>query len=370
MKRKIIAVFLAMIMLTGCFCGCNKNAGISALKGAHVFMFKNTGNAFGDLMFAGFSQVVAANGGKAVYKSPAEPSIAAQVEMLDTLVIQQVASITISTCGDTGYEEVFKRAKAAGIKIVSVDNMASPDYRTTHINECDTQAIGSALVQAATLIALGIDYPADGDLETATVQALAGYTGKELVFGVLSSSIDTPVQNGWIECMRTELKKAVYAGKVNPNLDVKYGNDEPTEATNQANAFVAENKVDMIISPTTVGLAAAGQVLKSNKSKIKLTGLGLPHEMQGFMPAKPTDNAFDYVCPYMLLWDVRGLGAAAGAATMAACYHGYAGSLGETFTLDDKTYTTISAADGGTRVIALDPYVFYKENMADWIDVL
>ena len=31
----------------------------------------------------------------------------------------------------------------------------------------------------------------------------------------------------------------------------------------QAQAFIAENSVDCIISPTTVGIAAAGQALKS-----------------------------------------------------------------------------------------------------------
>ena len=220
--------------------------------------------------------------------------------------------------GDTGYEEVFRRAKEAGIKIVSTDNVVSPDFRTTHVSDCDRQDIGSALLQSSVLIALGIDYPEDGNLEAAVQKAMKEYNGKELKIGVLSSAIDTTAQNQWIACMKNELEKDIYKGKVNRELDIKYGNDVPTEATTQANAFVAENKIDVIVSPTTVGLAAAGQVLKSSASKIKVTGLGLPHEMQSFMPASASDNAFDFVCPYMVLWDVVELGAAAGAASIAA----------------------------------------------------
>lgn len=371
MMKKILAVILSAVLGITCLAACNKQDGDDAsLEGAHVFMFKSTGNAFGDLMYEGFEKTVKAAGGKAVYKSPAETTVAAQVEMLDTLITQKVASITISTNGDTGYEEVFKKAQSAGIKIISADSVASPDYRTTHIDQCYPEAVGSALVQAATLIAMGIDYPEDGDLAKATETALASYTGEEIKLGVLSASIDTPVQNNWIAKMEDELAKDIYKGKVKSTLDKKYGNDDPTESTTQANAFVAENSVNVIISPTTIGMAAAGQVLKSAESKIKLTGLGLPSEMRSFMPAKASDNAFDSVCPYMMLWDVVELGSVAGAAALEAYNGKYDGTLNSTFEFNGKTYTTVSADDGGTRVVALDPYVFYKANMADWVSKL
>ena len=165
-------------------------------------------------------------------------------------------------------------------------------------------------------------------MKAAVEEALASYTGEEIVLGVLSASIDTPVQNGWIAAMEDELADACYAGKVSATLDKKYGNDDLTESTTQANAFVAENKVDCIISPTTVGIAAAGQVLKNSNSEIMLTGLGLPSEMQSFMPTTADADAFESVCPYMMLWDVIHL------------------------------------------VLAGTPYVFYKDNMAEWIPVL
>lgn len=349
--------------------------GGDSLEGTHVFMFKSTGNSFGDLMYEGFSEYLESTGAKTAYKSPAETTVAAQVQMLDELITQKVASITISTNGDAGYDEVFKKAKEAGIPIVSVDSEANPEYRVCHVNQAETADIGSYLVQAAVLITLGVDYPGDGKMEDVVKTELGKYSGDEIKLGVLSASIDTPVQNSWIAAMEEELSKDFYAGKVSKDLNKKYGNDDLTESTTQAQAFIAENAVDCIISPTTVGIAAAGQALKSSNSEIKLTGLGLPSEMQSFMPASASDDAFDSVCPYMMLWDVIHLGAVAGAAIDAAANDGFDGKVDSTFEMaqfrdySPETYSAYQSGDG-TAVLAGTPYIFEKNNMAEWIDVL
>ena len=387
--KKLLALGLSIAMVATALLGCSSTepsddaaanndaaASTDSLEGTHVFMFKSTGNTFGDLMYEGFEEYLTAKGEKTAYKSPAETTVAAQVQLLDELITQKVASITISTNGDAGYDQVFKKAQEAGIPIVSVDSEANPEYRICHTNQAETADIGAYLVQAAVLITLGVDFPGEGPaMKAAVEEALASYTGEEIVLGVLSASIDTPVQNGWIAAMEDELADACYAGKVSATLDKKYGNDDLTESTTQANAFVAENKVDCIISPTTVGIAAAGQVLKNSNSEIMLTGLGLPSEMQSFMPTTADADAFESVCPYMMLWDVIHLGATAGAATYAAINDGFTGEVGSSFEMDafrDYEATTYEAyASGeGTAVLAGTPYVFYKDNMAEWIPVL
>lgn len=385
MKRmkKVVAMVICLTVAMSLFIGCGKkdgeatSGGTDSLAGKHVFMFKSTGNTFGNLMFDGFNEVIKASGSEAVYKSPAETTVAAQVKLIDEMITQKVASITISTNGDTGYDQVFAKAAAAGIKIVSVDSKVSDKLRVTHVDPTSQAGIGTSLIQCATLIALGKDYPEDGNLQAACEAALAEYSGEEINLGVLSASIDTPVQNGWIAMMEEELQKDVYAGKVSPTLDKKYGNDDLTVSTTQAQAFISEGKVNVIIAPTTVGMAAAGQSLKSTNSKIKLTGLGLPSEMQTFMPAKDTDNAFDSVCPYMMLWDVIDLGRVAAGATLAAFEGKFDGSIGSKFELGvfgeykARTFETIDhPSDDGSLVYQGSPYVFYKNNMAFWIPKL
>lgn len=342
------------------------------LEGAHVLLLKAAGT-FTTKIYEGYSDYMESHGYKTAEKSPTETTVAAQVQIIDELITQKVASITIATNGDAGYDEVFKKAKEAGVIINSVDSACNPEFRTIHVNQASSEALGAYQVRAAVLQALGVDYPGD-NMEKAVDDALAAYTGDELRIGVLSASIDTPVQNGWIADMEKELQRPCYQGKVSHDLDKKYGNDDLTASTTQAQAFMSENKVDVIIAPTTVGLAAQGQVLKQAGSDMKVTGLGVPSEMQAFMPLSSDENAFDYVCPYMMLWDLGHLGALSAAATLAVMNDGYDGKEGSTFTMDawgdypETTFTAIPASDGGTEVIMDDPYVFYKDNMADWIN--
>jgi len=365
------AVFAASPLFAG-------GSGDSEVKGAHAWVFKSQGNKFGDLMFQGFNEVVTRKGERAIYKFPAETTVTAQVQVLDELITQGVKSLSVSTNGDQGYDRVIQKAKEKKIPIISADSAFQPNLRTVHVNPTSQTGIGSSLIQAAVLINLKVPYPTDGNLEQATAQALASYTGPEMVFGVLSASVDTPVQNGWIDKMRVELQKPMYKGKVNPNLDLKYGNDMMAESTTQANAFIAENKVNVVISPTTIGMAAAGQALTASGSPIKLTGLGLPSEMAAFMPAQPGDDEFSKVCPYMMLWDVIDLGRVTGGAAVAAAAGTFDGKPGSKVELEAygnypaRTFTAQNDPDGkeGTVLIVGDPYVFHKGNMKDWVNVL
>ena len=93
------------------------------------------------------------------------------------------------------------------------------------------------------------------------------------------------------------------------------------------------------------------------------------------MPTSADVDALASVCPYMMLWDVIHLGATAGAATYAAVTDGFDGAVGSSFTMaafrdyEETTYEAYQSGDG-TAVLAGVPYIFYKGNMAEWIDVL
>ena len=375
--KKAMAMGLATTMALAAPAAVSAAGDTSDVSGSHVFMFKSVGNAFGVIMYEGFSSYMEQVGENCTEKSPAETTVAAQVQLIDEAITQGCKSISISTNGDTGFDEVFGKAQEKGVPIVSVDSSASADYRVTHNNQASTEDIGAMQVRAAVLQVLGVAYdPEDATMEKTVEAALADYDGDEIRLGVLSAGIDTPVQNGWIAVMEKELQKDIYKGKVSPELNKKYGDDEATKSTTQAQAFLAENNVDAIISPTTVGIAAAGEVLTQAKSDIKLTGLGLPSEMKNYMPATADDDEFSFVCPYMMLWDVSHLGASTAAIQMAVQNVGFDGSEGSTVDMeawgeyDAETFTAEDNGDGGTGVLTGQPYVFYKDNMAEWVDKL
>ena len=375
--KKAMAMGLATTMALAAPAAVSAAGDTSDVSGSHVFMFKSVGNAFGVIMYEGFSSYMEQVGENCTEKSPAETTVAAQVQLIDEAITQGCKSISISTNGDTGFDEVFGKAQEKGVPIVSVDSSASADYRVTHNNQASTEDIGAMQVRAAVLQVLGVAYdPEDATMEKTVEAALADYDGDEIRLGVLSAGIDTPVQNGWIAVMEKELQKDIYKGKVSPELNKKYGDDEATKSTTQAQAFLSENNVDAIISPTTVGIAAAGEVLTQAKSDIKLTGLGLPSEMKNYMPATADDDEFSFVCPYMMLWDVSHLGASTAAIQMAVQNDGFDGSEGSTVDMeawgeyDAETFTAEDNGDGGTGVLTGQPYVFYKDNMAEWVDKL
>ena len=121
----------------------------SDVSGSHVFMFKSVGNAFGVIMYDGFSSYMEQVGENCTEKSPAETTVAAQVQLLDEAITQGCKSISISTNGDTGFDEVFAKAQKSEIPIVSVDSAASADYRVTHNNQASSADIGAMQVRAA-----------------------------------------------------------------------------------------------------------------------------------------------------------------------------------------------------------------------------
>ena len=379
--KKGFAVLLCLMMClsTTMFVGCTKKPGANAagdnpVKDAHVVMFKSTGNIFGTLMYQGFETYMKADGQKSVERAPAETTVAAQVQMIKELMNQGIKSLTISVNGAEGFDQVIGLAKQKGIRIISFDSALKGDQREGHVNPASQQEVGQALVQAAVCIKLGIPYPKDGNMKKAAADALASYNGKVINLGVLSAGVTTTVQNNWIAAMKEELKEPMYSGKVNPVLDIKYGDDILTTSTTQANAFVSEKKVDVIISPTTVGMMAAGEVLKASKSPIKLTGLGLPSEMKAYMPSSPSDDEFASVCPYMFLWDVIDLGYVSAAMVDGLCKGTYKATVGTELKVPaygeypDRVLKTIADPDApGAACISIGaPYSFHKDNMAVW----
>ena len=70
-------------------------------------------------------------------------------------------------------------------------------------------------------------------------------------------------------------------------VKIAYGNDNPTESAKETQALLqAYPNLKGIISPTTVGIAAAAQVVYQAEGKCdarRVTGLGLPNEMRKYV---------------------------------------------------------------------------------------
>jgi len=399
MKNKHFLKLGALVVTTAALCSCDINK-----SGQYAYMFKLTGNHYGKVLRSGFFEFCENNNLAHFEKTPAEANVGDQIQMIETLILQNVKAITVSAAGTTGYDNVLKQANDKGIKVVSVDSPISPKYRVTHIDHVRPDAAGQWLARASILISHRVSYPAtwldnnpgkslkdyilsDEGKKALTEDCPEKFKGKKK-FGYISSTQDSPSQNEWMQYCTEELKQDVYKDYVDTSseFEIKYGNDEPIESKKCANAFIENKSVDVIIAPTSVAMAAAGQALKQyndgkseeKKTPIKLTGLGMPSEMWDYMPKNKEEEGkevaeFDAECPYMCLWDVKEFGAIAGAATLAAVNGEFDGRLDSkpSFTYKGKTYTAIqSPADTGTKVIALEPEPFHKGNIHHFKEII
>src|ERR1700683_4280675 len=106
-----------------------------------------------------------------------------------------------------------------------------------------------------------------------------------------------------------------------------YGNDDTATAT-QVTPGLREQSPTLkgIISPTTVGIAAAAAVLDTAKyrGKVALTGLGTPDEMKKYV-ADGTVQSFE-------LWNPADLGYLAAYAAVALASGKITGAAGQPFT--------------------------------------
>ncbi len=226
-----------------------------------ALVVKSLGNGFFDAANRGAQEAAAELGDvEVIYTGPTTASAEGQIEIINSLIAQNVDAIAISANDPDALVPSLKRAMDRGITVISWDSGVAPEGRQVHLNPSDTNLIGE------TIIKLAADYlPEGGDV------------------AILSASSTATNQNAWIEAA-----KAVLPEKF-PNInlvDVVYGDDDSVKSTNEAKGLIEKHPdLKAIIAPTTVGVVAAAQVVTDEGliGKINVTGLALPSEFKQFI---------------------------------------------------------------------------------------
>lgn len=305
----------------------------------HAMVFKNTGNPYGEKMMDGFEEAVEEVGGEVILRSPDQPTAEGQIQIIEQLITQKVDSISIAGNDADALQPVLKKAMDAGIKVLSVDSAVNADSRMLHVNQANPEGVGRSQIQA--------------------VSEMIGGEGQ---IAVLSATSQATNQNTWIEWMKKELEEPGYE-----NIElvkVAYGDDLRDKSTSETEALLLQYPdLKAIISPTTVGVAAAGKVLtdKNLAGKVALTGLGLPSEMATYI-----ENG---VSPAVYLWNPIDVGYSAGVTAHALVQEEITGEVGDTFEAGRLGELEIVEDGEGTQVMLGEPFRFDKENIAEWKEV-
>jgi rhamnose transport system substrate-binding protein len=157
--------------------------------------------------------------------------------------------------------------------------------------------------------------------------------------------------------MKEELKKPEY--KDIKLVKVAYGDDDDQKSFQETQGLIqAYPNLAGIISPTTVGVAAAARYLSTSpqKGKLKLTGLGFPNQMRKFVENGTLEE--------FQLWVPKDVGYLAGYAAVALASGVITGKEGEKFTAGRLGEYTI----GKNGEIVLGPLTTFNADNIDEFD--
>ena len=324
------------LLLSGCGASSDSgggDAGSGDGKGASVtFLPKNLGNPYFDTSSKGGKAAVEEFGGTFNEVGPAEATPDAQVSFINTAMQQGVGALAISANDPKAICDALNEARDNDVKVVTFDSDTNVECRDLFVNQAD--AAGIAKVQ---------------------VDMITEQIGDAGQIAVLSASANATNQNAWIDMMKEELK----ANHPDVELvEVVYGDDDDQTSFDKTAALLQTYpELKGIVSPTTVGIAAAARYVSTSdaKGKVAVTGLGTPNQMREYVE--------DGTVAEFALWNPEELGYLTAYAANALVSGEITGAEGDTFEAGDLGEYTVGA-DG--VVLLGEPYRFNADNIGDF----
>jgi rhamnose transport system substrate-binding protein len=315
--------------------GDNAGGGTSIKEGLSVaFLPKQVNNPYFTTSDNGGKAAVGEFKGEYKEVGPSEASASSQVSYLNTLTQQGSDVIVVSANDPNAICGAINQARQGGAKVVTFDSDTNKECRDLFVNQVTAQGIAENQVKL--------------------ISDQIGGTGK---IAILSATANATNQNAWIELMKTELKKPEYS-KIEL-VTVAYGNDDDQKSFQETQGLLSSYPdLKGIISPTTVGVAAAARYLSGSqyKGKVALTGLGTPNQMREFVKDGTVKN--------FALWNPADLGYLAAYAGAALASGMITGKEGEKFTAGKLGEYTI----GADSVVVLGPPTVFDTSNIDQFD--
>jgi rhamnose transport system substrate-binding protein len=337
-------IALAAIILTASAaltaCGSDDDGGDSGSGGegggslSMTMLPKNLGNPYFDTSTAGAEAAAEELGAEIEEVGPETASPDAQVSYINTVAQQGKDALILSANDPEALCDAIDEARSADVKVITFDADTNPECRDLFINQATAEGIAAK-----------------------QLELISEQIGGEGEIAILSAAANATNQNAWIEMMETELAD-------NPDyadielVDTVYGDDDDQKSFDQTEALL-QNHPDLkgIISPTTVGIAAAARYLSdsSSKGKVALTGLGTPNQMREYVENGTVES--------FALWNPGDLGALAAYAAAALANGDISGEEGDSFEAGDLGEFEVGA-DG--VVLLGEPFTFDADNIGDF----
>ena len=295
---------------------------------------KQLGNPYEEFEHSGVDEALKELGGSNTISGPTDAGASTQIPIINAAVQKKPDAIIIAGNDPNAVAPALKQAAQKGVKIVGMDSDVAPDARSVFINQVTTELVGKN-----------------------QVESIAKQIGNKGQIAILSATANATNQNAWIKVMKDTLKDPKY--KDIKLVKVAYGDDDDQKSFQQMQGLIqAYPNLKGVISPTTVGVAAAARYLSTSpqKGKIKLTGLGFPNQMRKYVKDGTVDE--------FQLWVPKDVGYLAGQAAAALVAGRISGKEGEKFKAGRLGEYTI----GKNGEIVLGPLTTFNKGNIDKFD--
>src|SRR5215207_408020 len=295
---------------------------------------KQLGNPYEEFEHSGIDEALKELGGSNRISGATDAGASTQIPIISAAVQQKPDAIIIAGNDPDAVAPALKQAASKDIKIVGMDSDVAADARSVFINQVTTELVGKN-----------------------QVESIARQINNKGEIAILSATANATNQNAWIDVMKETLKDPKY--KDMKLVKVAYGDDDDQKSFQETQGLIqAYPNLKGIISPTTVGVAAAARYLSTSpqKGKLKLTGLGFPNQMRKFVK--------DGTVEEFQLWVPKDVGYLAGQAAAALVAGRITGAEGEKFEAGRLGEYTI----GANGEIVLGPLTTFDEDNIDEFD--
>jgi rhamnose transport system substrate-binding protein len=331
MRKSIALIAMAILIVAMTFAEGSKEKGAAPAAGARKYTMamipKLKGIDYFNACEQGAREAAKELGVDLIYDGPIEGRVDQQIEMISNWISQRVDAILVSPNDPTAIAPILKKARAAGIKVLTWDADAAKDARDFLINQASAEAIGFKLMD--------------------NMAAQIGETGE---FAIVTAGLTDANQNSWIDAIK--VRQAAKYPKTKLLAIV------PSE-TDQQLAFKRTQEL-IKTYPTMKGVfglssmafpgCAEAIVAEGKAGKIVVEGLSTPSGMRSFVK--------DGVVKNVTLWNPIDLGYL----TIYAAKATLDGTLkaGSTKVAGGKLGDKVV---NGDEVMLGDPYVFTKANI-------
>ncbi len=261
-----------------------------------------------------------------------------------------------------GQIEFMTNAPTGGYKVVMLSNNAGDQIAPAAeaAATADTKVVtwDSPIPSAAgeSLFVAQVDFDETGQVMADMARSILGPDGGNIA--ILSASPDAANQNAWIAAFEKVLATPEYSNIV--NLETVYGDDQSEKSAEQTEALLSKHgdDLDLIMSPTSVGIVAASQVIQNEGlcEDVKVSGLGVPAEM--------VEYTLNGCAPEFALWSFVDLGYTTYYVSYLIGTGALQGEVGETFTagrMGDYTIEEDPTRPGvGAKRIVMGPFTVYN----------